>query len=233
MPKVVRQDYLACRSQAYTQGNGPDIYRVANEWYSQCQKVPDVGSSATIPSNPTTSSSIPPVSSQTTTRFSVASTPPNSTIVTASATSHVISTPTATGIKVRVMPAVLNGWRDEDWTLWGVPEANTSSTTVDGVTVSLAAGSGKLAGNQYKVMQYTFLPTLGQRMLGAGTTTESTEGVTLTLTLQGLSAGNHSLLVYHNTWENLASVATISATLNGKTVITVSTTIQRTKMSSC
>jgi len=70
-------------------------------------------------------------------------------------------------------------------------------------------------------MQYTFLPSLGQRMLGAGTTTESTDGTTITLTVRGLSAGSHSMLVFHNAWDNLASAATVSVSVDGKSVISV------------
>ena len=68
----------------------------------------------------------------------------------------------------------------------------------------------------------TFLASLGERIVGEGISTDTTTGQPVTLKIQGLAPGNHTLLTFHNAWDKLDTAATLSISVDGNTVLTVS-----------
>ncbi|KAM5386448.1 hypothetical protein ACJZ2D_000411 [Fusarium nematophilum] len=96
--------------------------------------------------------------------------------------------------------------------LWIIEETASATTTVDGVNFTLSAPNGAtLNGNWNKPVYTKFLAAMGERLVGTAISTDEDNGGPITLILDGLSGGNHSLLAWHNSWEtggvNLATVS--------------------------
>lgn len=129
--------------------------------------------------------------------------------------------------RVRINPSsVLIGKPDYDFDAWTVTnEAASSSFSLNGLTFGLSASGTTLKGNRYKWVSTKMQPFLGERIVGEGISTTSTTSSAITLTIRGLAAGSHSLVAYHNAWDNLATAANIRVTVNGATVVSVSSHI--------
>ncbi|KAK7419036.1 hypothetical protein QQX98_003538 [Neonectria punicea] len=102
--------------------------------------------------------------------------------------------------------------------LWVIEEATSATTAINGINFTLSGPKGiTLNGNWNKPIYAKFLATLGERLVGTAISTNEESGGPITLTIDGLSNGNHSLLAWHNSWERGdGSLANVSVTLNGK-----------------
>lgn len=143
--------------------------------------------------------------------------------------SELAPSPPASLTKVNLNPSNIRYLADPDYRVWTIPsEANSASGSFNGVDVTLTAGGGStLIGNYYKFAYARFWSTLGERVVDQGITTSDQLALPLTLTLKGLSPGNHTLLAWHNCWDNLASVAPLNVTVDGVIVATVSLAMLR------
>ncbi|KAM5343799.1 hypothetical protein ACJ41O_012336 [Fusarium nematophilum] len=101
--------------------------------------------------------------------------------------------------------------------LWIIEETASATTTVDGVNFTLSAPNGAtLNGNWNKPVYTKFLAAMGERLVGTAISTDEDNGGPITLILDGLSGGNHSLLAWHNSWETGGvNLATVSVSVGG------------------
>ncbi|KAF9265655.1 pectate lyase, partial [Marasmius fiardii PR-910] len=127
----------------------------------------------------------------------------------------------ADDLRVALNPAGIPGRVDPDWPLWTITNGQqNTSTVISGVTFTLQSSSDTtLKGGQYKLVRASFNGFLGEHMIGEGMSTDSTTGSALSLTIQGLSVGTHSILSWHNAWDALTEVAGIDITVDGTKVI--------------
>ncbi|KAJ4299073.1 hypothetical protein N0V90_004317 [Kalmusia sp. IMI 367209] len=106
---------------------------------------------------------------------------------------------------------------DSDWSRWSI--SAWGKTTINGITFELKSNS-TLKGGEYKQQYRRPLPSLGERIVNQGITTETSTGGVITLTLTGLPAGNHTLTTWHNAWESIPNPATLTITADGKNAAT-------------
>ncbi|KAK6337616.1 hypothetical protein TWF730_003011 [Orbilia blumenaviensis] len=106
-----------------------------------------------------------------------------------------------------------------DYALWTISGGTSASFTDSGVTFKLTVPSSELRGSRWKMITTKMEAFLGERVIGEGISTDGSTAVPITLTLTGLSAGTHTLLTWHNGWDNLAKVANIKITVNGATAV--------------
>ncbi|KAI1635479.1 pectate lyase [Biscogniauxia mediterranea] len=123
--------------------------------------------------------------------------------------------------RVRLNPAGLRVVEDPDWPVWTVEtDVSSVSTVINGVTLTLSVpGDAVLDGSRYKLVQQAAVAGMGEKMIGEGITANTTDGKAVTLTLTGLTQGTHTLLTYHNAWDNIPSAAALSISVDGETVI--------------
>lgn len=131
----------------------------------------------------------------------------------------------ATRTRVKLHPGDIRLLADTDYHQWAVdPEVSQSIFSANGVDLTFAAadGSSLLEGSWYKLNYRQFVPMVGQRLVGtAMSTEEDAEDGALTLTISGLPNGEHTLLTWHNSWQNLDEFATVSVSVNGEELVTV------------
>ncbi|KAI8627175.1 pectate lyase [Xylariaceae sp. FL1651] len=128
--------------------------------------------------------------------------------------------PPSSGFRVRLNPTGSRLVEDPDWPAWTVPAATSASYVIKGVTLTLSVPSDTvLHGARYKLVQQQAVAGMGEKMIGEGISTGSMTGEAVTLTIKGLAAGNHTLLSYHNAWDSLASVASLTITVDGTIAI--------------
>ncbi|KAK1227714.1 hypothetical protein PQX77_009265 [Marasmius sp. AFHP31] len=134
------------------------------------------------------------------------------------------ATALAQHIQVLLNPSGVPLRSDNEWIDWTITNGQASaSTTISGVKFTVTSGSGTtLKGGQYKVVRNNFNGFLGEHMVGQGMSTEVTTGTPLILSIQGLSAGTHSLLSWHNAWDNIKSVTGIDVAVGSTKVVSVS-----------
>lgn len=128
-----------------------------------------------------------------------------------------------TRTRVDLHPFQIQQQSNPDDTLWSVEEANSVNTTINDLDFTLTAGNGTtLNGNWNKVIYSKFLATLGERLVGTAVSTDEDNGVPITLTIGGLPDGNHSLLTWHNSWnEASGDLSAVSISVNGVELIKV------------
>ncbi|KAF1959116.1 family 1 polysaccharide lyase [Byssothecium circinans] len=124
--------------------------------------------------------------------------------------------------RVRLNPAKVRDTGENDFRTWTIPNAASAliKSNGTGFTYTLSAASGKLNGNSYKTVYTRIIASLGERVVAEGISTETDSGdnaggVAITLTISGLSAGNHTLLAWHNAWDALNRTAALSITADG------------------
>jgi hypothetical protein len=124
-------------------------------------------------------------------------------------------------LKIQIVPDSAVERRVDGYEYWKVPNGGSSaSATFGSVNVQISAVGDTLNGNRYKVLQQAATTFLGEWLIGEGMSTQSTTGnIPLQVTVSGLSAGAHTLLVYHNGWDNLNAVSNINVAVNGKTAL--------------
>lgn len=128
-----------------------------------------------------------------------------------------------TNVRVRLNPAKIRDTGDTDYTTWTVAEGAASKFTTNdtGLSFTLSAATGKLSGNWNKAVYSKTIPSLGERVIGEGISTitdngDIAGGVAIGLSISGLSAGEHSVLAWHNGWDALKNAASITVTANNK-----------------
>ncbi|UPX10283.1 uncharacterized protein EKO05_0000950 [Ascochyta rabiei] len=125
--------------------------------------------------------------------------------------------------RIRLNPAKVRDSGDTDFTTWTVIEGPSSKfiTNDTGLSFALSASSGKLNGNWNKAVYTRIIASLGERVIGEGISTiadngDNVGGVAIKLSISGLSAGEHSILAWHNAWDALKTAASLTVTVNGK-----------------
>ncbi|KAF2127759.1 polysaccharide lyase family 1 protein [Dothidotthia symphoricarpi CBS 119687] len=113
--------------------------------------------------------------------------------------------------RIRLNPAKIRDSGDKDFLTWTVPNAASTKLTVKdtSLSLSLSVASGKLGGNYNKAV-YTRIGISTENDNG-----DNVGGAAITLTIQGLSTGEHSLLTWHNAWDALKETASVNVTVNG------------------
>lgn len=131
--------------------------------------------------------------------------------------------PPGSRLKIRLNPSNIRNLDDGDYQVWTIDtNSATASSHWNGVSYTLETGGGSnFYGNYYKIVYTKFVSFLGERVIGEGITTKDELGLPLTLSIKGLSPGNHTLLAWHNCWDNLDSVAPINITVDGISVAQV------------
>lgn len=121
-------------------------------------------------------------------------------------------------VRVRLSPSTVNVLAEPDFHTWTVEnESQNASTTVDSLDFTLSASSDSdLEGNSYKYQYTRPVSHLGERVVNQGITASSDNPGPITLTIQGLDAGEHTLLTWHNAWDSLDSTATVSVSVDGE-----------------
>lgn len=129
-------------------------------------------------------------------------------------------------VRIRLNPAKIRDLGDEDFITWTVPNAALSEFAVKNTSLNfkLSVSRGRLSGNYNKAVYTRMVSSLGERVIAEGVTTESDNGdnvggIAITLVISGMSAGEHSLLTWHNAWDALKQTASVNITVNGKQVV--------------
>ncbi|KAI9155674.1 putative pectate lyase [Paramyrothecium foliicola] len=202
-----------------------------NEWYSQC--LPGNAPPQPEPTSTSTSTSIRTtlVSSLTTRAVSSSSVAPassSSSVVPPPPTGSDAPKPPSSVTRLRVHPANIRMSEEPDFTPWTISDATSQTITTNGLTLTLSAATG-FKGSSYKLVYARMVASLGERVVGLGVSTnpDSTASKTITLTIKGLAAGAHSLLAWHNAWDNLSSAASVKVAVSGGSSATVSQTVRR------
>lgn len=126
-------------------------------------------------------------------------------------------------VRVRLNPSKVRDTGDTDYVTWTVAEGPSSSfsTNTTGLSFTLSAASGNLNGNWNKAVYSRIITSLGERVVGQGISTvtdggDNAGGVALKLSISGLTAGEHSILAWHNAWDALkGGAASLTVTANG------------------
>ena len=142
------------------------------------------------------------------------------------AASCLVQNLSAQPLRVLLNPSNIRLLDDPDYYTWTVEAGGQSSSTSIGddgaVSLELAApGGSALDGNYNKITYTRFVSHLGERVVGEGVSTSNDAPGPLTLSISGLEAGEHTLLTWHNSWDNLDSAAVVSVAVNGQEVATV------------
>ncbi len=131
--------------------------------------------------------------------------------------------PRASLTKVNLNPSNVRYLEDPEYSVWTLPAGEAwASAIFNGVNFTLATGDdGGFEGTYYKIAYTRFVSSLGERVIDEGVTTDDQLALPMTLTLTGLSPGTHTLLAWHNCWDNLKTVSPLNITVDGTTVATV------------
>lgn len=122
---------------------------------------------------------------------------------------------------MRLNPNGLRVWDDHDWPVWTVLSQASHSYTSNGVTFTLSTEGTTLKGARYKYVQQRAAAGMGEKMVGEAMSSDA-ESTPITLTIQGLSAGMHTLATWHNAPHKLASTAALAISVKGNDVLSVS-----------
>ncbi|KAL4877864.1 pectin lyase fold/virulence factor [Aspergillus karnatakaensis] len=124
-------------------------------------------------------------------------------------------------LRVRLTPSNIRTLAEPDFeTLIVESESESATDTFGDVGVTVTAPDGSyLEGSFYKFQYTRFVSHLGERVANQGITTSADNPGAITLSLTGLSEGEHTLLTWHNLWSNPeGEAATVSITANGEEV---------------
>ena len=120
----------------------------------------------------------------------------------------------------------------DGFTMWVVANASkTASETFDGITVTVAVDETTEAKTFRSVVWKDGLSKCGPQICdgitprgeepGSNNTPDITSGrVAMTVTLEGMTAGKHSLLAYHNEVDGKKNLPTLGVAVNGETKMT-------------
>lgn len=125
----------------------------------------------------------------------------------------------ASPFKVRLNPSNIRATPlDPDYdNVWTIPSVSSTNITINGVNLGLSVPSPNVfKGTYYKLVYTRFAAYLGERVIAEGVSTDSTTAVPITLTIQGLAPGNHSLLTFHNAWDKLPGATNLTISVDGQ-----------------
>ena len=118
-------------------------------------------------------------------------------------------------IRVRLNPSNVRSLAEPDFHTWTIEsESQKASTTVDNVSFGLSADS-QLEGNYFKYQYTRAISHLGERVVNQGITAGDESG-DIVLSIKGLSKGEHTLLAWHNAWDAVDSIGSVSVSVNGE-----------------
>lgn len=124
-------------------------------------------------------------------------------------------TATSAQIRVRLNPSNVRSLAEPDFHTWTIEsESQNASTTVGDVSFSLSADS-QLEGNYYKYQYTRAISHLGERVVNEGITSGDESG-SIALSIKGLGKGEHTLLTWHNAWDAIDAIGSVSVSINGK-----------------
>ncbi|KAL2816671.1 pectin lyase fold/virulence factor [Aspergillus granulosus] len=131
--------------------------------------------------------------------------------LTALALSTLLPFQAAAQIRVRFNPSNIRELVDSDFPALVVEsEAQSSSGGFSGVNFTVSAPEGSyLEGNYYKYQYTRMVSHLGERVVNTGITTSEDNPGPITLSITGLGEGEHTLLTWHNLWDNSDSPAEV------------------------
>ncbi|EEB97206.1 hypothetical protein MPER_03522, partial [Moniliophthora perniciosa FA553] len=124
-------------------------------------------------------------------------------------------------LKVQLVPDASVDRFVDGYEIWHISNGEASASTKFGdVSLTLEAVDDTLNGNRYKVLQQAATTYLGEWLIGEGISTENREGnIPLKLTASGLSEGSHTLLAFHNGWDNLDGVSDLVVAVNDDVIL--------------
>ena len=128
-----------------------------------------------------------------------------------------------TPYRIRLYSANARNLSETDYDTWTVTDGGTSNAEIGLLALSLAASDGAtLTGGEYKEQARRFLSSLGERVVNQGVTTSEDDGMgaSVTLSIAGLDQGEHTLLAWHNTWDDVASPSSLDVEVDGTNVAT-------------
>lgn len=106
---------------------------------------------------------------------------------------------------------------ETDYKSWIFQEGDSSSISADDVEYTIT-GEG-LEGSWHRIVYSRWVPHQGERLSAAGLTSSSGP---ITLSITGLPVGEHTLKAWHNSWEDLDATATLTISVDGDEVVSVS-----------
>ncbi|KAH8798707.1 pectate lyase [Flagelloscypha sp. PMI_526] len=122
-------------------------------------------------------------------------------------------------LRVRFNPTVTQVKFEPDWANWTfVNGASSYTTTMNGVTATVSS-STTFTGGYWAIVYRKFEAYLGERVAAEGISTGDKSGVPISLSLEGLSVGEHTLLSYHNSWDDIVETTPIDVSVNGEVVL--------------
>jgi hypothetical protein len=126
-------------------------------------------------------------------------------------------------IRVRFNPSNIRELVDSDFPALVVEsEAQSSSGGFGGANFTVSAPDGSyLEGNYYKYQYTRAVSHLGERVINTGITTSEDNPGPITLSITGLEEGEHTLLTWHNLWDNSDGPADVDVAVEGETVASV------------
>ncbi len=118
---------------------------------------------------------------------------------------------------------------EPDYTSWAISQTTSASLTVDGITFTLSC-SGETATTLCTKYYKAAVVNQGAKLIGdaaivygladdGGTIHCPEKSMTMNIKLSGLSAGEHTILAYHNDTDGKGTSAPIEVAVNGKTVL--------------
>jgi hypothetical protein len=147
----------------------------------------------------------------------------NFSTLTALALSTLLPLQVTAQIRVRFNPSNIRELVDSDFPALVVEsEAQSSSGGFGGANFTVSAPEGSyLEGNYYKYQYTRTVSQLGERVVNTGITTSEDNPGPVTLAITGLEEGEHSLLTWHNLWDNSDGPADVDVAVGGETVASV------------
>lgn len=128
-------------------------------------------------------------------------------------------------LRVQFNPSTVRLVDEPDYHPWTVEtEATESNTTINDLAFTLSVPSDSyLDGNYYKYQYTRFVSHLGERVVSQGVTTSEDNPGPITLSIEGLEEGEHSLLMWHNAWDDLGDgeLAMVEVEVDGEVVASV------------
>lgn len=128
-------------------------------------------------------------------------------------------------LRVQFNPSTVRPLDEPDYRPWAIEtESQNSTTTIDDVKFTLSAPlDSYLDGNYYKYQYTRFVSHLGERVVNKGVTTSEDNPGPIRLSIEGLEEGEHSLLMWHNAWDDLeeGESGSVEVGVDGEVVLTV------------
>ncbi|KAM9878025.1 hypothetical protein VD0002_g1250 [Verticillium dahliae] len=137
--------------------------------------------------------------------------------------------PPSSRLRVILNPARVRALDEPDFKLWTITgEPKSVSTTFGDTSITVAAANSTIAGASYKWHYTRRVAPLGERVVAQGisTNTDDAGNKPMTISITGLPAGKHSLLTWHNAWDSLKAVASVTVKVNGEDAETLAQSVR-------